>query len=107
MDTTCNGTSSCKICDNGYYLSSGKCLFCSNMPANCLSCSPSAPSTCFQCTTGYYLSSGSCVACMTGCTDCSSARFCNVAAAGYFLVQDDKKGNLGRVKACGGNCATC
>ena len=107
LDTTCNATSSCLTCSNGYYLSSGQCLVCSSLPANCLTCDASVTTNCFQCSKGYYLSAGSCVQCVTGCLDCSSATFCKTAMPGYFLVPFQDQTNSGRVGTCRSPCLTC
>lgn len=106
IDTTCNGTSTCSVCDAGYYLSSGKCLACS-LPSNCLTCIADSPSSCFVCKNGYYRSSGTCSACFTGCAKCTSRTYCTEASPGYYVTFLPDKSKSGKVWTCKSPCATC
>jgi hypothetical protein len=82
-DDSCNGTSTCNTCTDGYYLSSKKCLPCKNLPVNCVSCLETT--SCIKCSDGYYLSGTTCMSCPNSCLTCSSASFCNTAADGYYI----------------------
>ena len=85
VDTSCNASSTCTTCSDGFYLNNKQCLNCPSIN-NCLNCNPDSTSQCLTCNTGYYASSGSCTTCSTGCTDCASANFCKVPQSGYYLL---------------------
>ena len=108
LDTTCNASSTCTTCANGFYLSSKQCVACPSLPANCQTCSPSTPAQCIKCNVGFYLNTNNvCTACGTGCLECLSATFCEKAAAGFFISLQADGTSSGVLTACSSSCTTC
>lgn len=106
-DTSCNATSSCTICPQGYTLASGVCSVCT-LGSNCLACSSTSSSTCIKCNTGYYLdSANACQTCTANCAACDSSTFCTTAATGYYVVLSPSDSYTGVVAQCYSTCATC
>jgi hypothetical protein len=123
-----SSASQCSQCFQGYLLNGSNCILdaspnstyqqCpkSGCPSlylvcnitNCQACKYNGP--CIFCKIGYYLSPNAnitCSICPTGCRDCSSLYYCNIAADGYYLLNRVDGSNNGQVSKCRTPCKTC
>ncbi|EAR85944.2 hypothetical protein TTHERM_01178710 (macronuclear) [Tetrahymena thermophila SB210] len=79
----CNPDGTCKICNSGYYFSSGSCLSCIK---NCMVCTNSQ--TCQNCISNYTLNSDkkSCICSINNCLQCSPSdgSVCQICSNGSF-----------------------
>jgi hypothetical protein len=85
-DPTCNQTSSCTFCNDGFVLNNGQCVQCKYTDTNCTSCLTSDVATCASCKFGFYLTENTCKACQAGCGNCVGASSCVTCNDGFYIV---------------------
>lgn len=89
--TLSSGTCKCDATAN-FYLSTTlkKCVLCSVLITNCLTCTPNATKTtqilCSACNSGYYTNLTACLPCRTYCKTCTSATVCTTCIPTFSLI---------------------
>lgn len=98
----CDNSSTCRRCNNGYYVKDGKCsdTYC---PENCESCS--SDTYCEYCNKGYKLSNGKCIKNTDHCEDGFSDE-CVHCSKGYGPILENNK-KTDKCGPCPANCFDC
>jgi hypothetical protein len=105
----CSNFSSCTTCVNSYFYTNtlNKCLACSDIFPNCITCIASNPVACQTCDFGYFVNAtNGCTSCVANCGSCTDSNSCTTCLTSNYIYSSSSNTCV----LCSDiflNCGTC